>query len=121
MKCLLPFPAAAQARDQDVDFVELCGLPTMALKMCTDKHPEYYGERAPPRPAAAPPLLPVLPTGLPWLPDLADRGHVRTRGSRWRWWRGGRGGRPSAAASSRRHRGEWMNVKFHPVPKKYLP
>ena len=33
-----------RAREKDVDFVELCGAPTMVLKECTDKHPEYYGE-----------------------------------------------------------------------------
>ena len=33
-----------RAREKDTDFVELCGDSTMALKDCTDKHPEYYGE-----------------------------------------------------------------------------
>lgn len=32
------------ARDSKEDFVEACGKPTLALKACTDKHPEYYGE-----------------------------------------------------------------------------
>lgn len=31
------------ANDAKADFVEMCGKPTMALKMCTDKHHEYYG------------------------------------------------------------------------------
>ena len=26
-----------------MDFVEACGKPTLALKKCTDEHPEYYG------------------------------------------------------------------------------
>ena len=33
-----------QARDQEKDFVDLCGKQTLLLKACTDKHPEYYGE-----------------------------------------------------------------------------
>lgn len=32
-----------KARDAKVDFVEACGQPTLALKKCTDEHPEYYG------------------------------------------------------------------------------
>ena len=32
-----------QARDDKLDFVEACGRPTLALKKCTDDHPEYYG------------------------------------------------------------------------------
>ena len=31
------------ARDNNKDFVEACGQPTLALKACTDAHPEYYG------------------------------------------------------------------------------
>jgi len=31
------------AREAEGDFVDLCGTQTMALKECTDKHPEYYG------------------------------------------------------------------------------
>ena len=50
-----------RARDTEgVDFVELCGTQTLALKDCTDAHPEYYGEiagkdepEAPPEEAAA--------------------------------------------------------------------
>jgi len=33
-----------RARDSNADFVDLCGAETLALKKCTDKHPEYYGE-----------------------------------------------------------------------------
>ena len=32
-----------RARDSKEDFVEVCGKPTLRLKDCTDKHPEYYG------------------------------------------------------------------------------
>ena len=32
------------ARDSGEDFVEKCGKVTLALKACTDRHPEYYGE-----------------------------------------------------------------------------
>ena len=32
-----------EARDAGKDFVDACGKSTLALKMCTDKHPEYYG------------------------------------------------------------------------------
>jgi len=31
-------------RDAGEDFVEKCGKATLALKACTDEHPEYYGE-----------------------------------------------------------------------------
>ena len=31
------------AKDAQADFVEACGKVTLALKACTDKHPEYYG------------------------------------------------------------------------------
>ena len=33
-----------RARDEGVDFVEVCGKATLELKACTDAHPEYYGE-----------------------------------------------------------------------------
>ena len=32
------------AKDAGEDFVEKCGKATLALKACTDQHPEYYGE-----------------------------------------------------------------------------
>ena len=32
------------AKDAGEDFVERCGKATLALKACTDQHPEYYGE-----------------------------------------------------------------------------
>lgn len=32
------------AKESGKDFVDLCGKPTLALKTCTDAHPEYYGE-----------------------------------------------------------------------------
>ena len=45
-----------RARDTEgVDFVELCGTQTLALKDCTDAHPEYYGEIAPKDEPEAPP------------------------------------------------------------------
>ena len=31
------------AKSENADFVEKCGKATLALKACTDKHPEYYG------------------------------------------------------------------------------
>ena len=31
------------AKESGADFVEACGKPTLALKACTDRHPEYYG------------------------------------------------------------------------------
>ena len=31
------------AREGGKDFVDECGKPTLALKACTDRHPEYYG------------------------------------------------------------------------------
>jgi hypothetical protein len=36
-----------RARDQEADFVDLCGKETLVLKECTDKHPEYYGALSP--------------------------------------------------------------------------
>jgi len=55
-----------KARDTKEDFVDLCGKQTMDLKLCTDRHPEYYGvlggadddeegpaPEAPPEPPAA--------------------------------------------------------------------
>ena len=32
------------SRDNDLDFVEECGPATLGLKLCVDKHPEYYEE-----------------------------------------------------------------------------
>ena len=31
------------AKESGEDFVDACGKPTLALKACTDAHPEYYG------------------------------------------------------------------------------
>ena len=45
------FPSSSEG----VDFVELCGTQTLALKDCTDAHPEYYGEIAGKDEAEAPP------------------------------------------------------------------
>ena len=62
-----------RAREKDTDFVEMCGLSTMALKECTDKHPEYYGELGggdddnadKPPPDAAPPSEAPQPPAAP--------------------------------------------------------
>ena len=58
--CFMGFPSlsfAPQARDDKLDFVEACGKPTLALKKCTDEHPEYYGVPPKGKRARAPYLL----------------------------------------------------------------
>jgi len=71
-----------RAREKDTDFVELCGASTMALKECTDKHPEYYGELGggdendadkPPPDAPPPPDVPPPPDAPPPPPDAPPR------------------------------------------------